>query len=216
MYMVGSVSAHPTVQFAKDKGLDAATDSWSLAYSGTSWQLSFTGDTTIVTGTLPPEPGVPGDFVTVPTLTITDLVDHGAYFVATFVPTGELTISSGGAAVFRASLGSGMGIIAETNWLAYQGPADDLNVVNHDASYSEVLHAMAVYDGQDTYILDLNIVGTSEDNLYQTLKNVDGMASGDLAGTIHTAPTPIPVPGAMLLSSLGTALIGWIRGRRWL
>ena len=211
LLMATMVQAHPTIHFSTEVG---AAYSWTLARVDTSWQLSFAVNDTVVDETIPDDAVLLGDYVNLPTINITGLVDHGTFITGAFEPTGDLTIVSqpGGAEVFGGSLGTGGTFVAGTNWFAFQDIADDLTVGSHTAAYSSVLDEIVARGGDPLFLLDFNIAGTSENDVYQTLRSGQGSIVGNLAGTIHAVA--IPAPGALLLTSIGTAAIGLVRRRR--
>jgi hypothetical protein len=158
------------------------------------------------------------DFVGLPTMTLTNIVDNGPLFgiSATLIPAGPLTITSDvdGLVKMTASVGNGGVLYAGTNFQAYSILKDDLNITSHTAGYSTVIDQLKAIDVDTGGFLDLSFTG-SDGDMYAFLKGTaDGSIKGNLSGQINGVY--VPVPGAILLGGIGVSLVGWLRRRRTL
>lgn len=208
--LVSPLSADISLTFST---ASSATSSWNLNYVSGAWELSFAAQTTVVDSSNPADSVLLGDFVQLPTIRLSNLVDlyplTGMPAISaqlTPVSPGNMLIStdeSGHAVNFTAALASGGSLTLGTSYLAYSSPADDLDVVWYTPGYSSVLSQIAAADA--SFPVDLSFAGPSTSNLYVLLKGTSGSASGNIAGTIST----VPLPASILLGVFAVGLTGW-------
>jgi len=199
-----------SLDFSTKLGSDSA---WELRWTGTNWRLSFTRDATVVDSSNPADAALDNDFVVLPTMDLSNIVDFGAHLTATLTPRSSLEINSnpGNSAVLRAAVGSGGMLSIGANYVAYSKVQDDLNVTFHNPNYGQVIPQL-VADEQRGLNLDMSFSGdaTGSVNLHDLILTKSGKASGTLSGQI----TAIPEPGTILLLGLGTGLACRLRSRR--
>jgi hypothetical protein len=202
--------ASNSLAFTTKLGADHA---WSLQRAGGNWTLSFASEATVVDTSTPADPILLGDFIQLPTMTLSNITDFGTFLTATLTPQEPLTIiaNPAGATELIALMKPSSVLITGTTFAAYSQPRDDLDVTNFDGGYNVVIPAIGA---QENAGLALDISFTcdrgGDGDLRTFILNEEGIAEGTLSGQI----TIIPLPGALLLSSLGLALLGWSRATK--
>jgi hypothetical protein len=208
-----STEATNSLHFSTKPGAPYA---WELARSGSQWSLSFAPDAVVVDNADPADTTLQGDFVRLPTMTVTGITDRGSFLMATLNPSQPMTINSdtGNTAVLTASMKSGGMLAIGTNAVAYSQQENDLTIQSSDKSYGVVIPGLSA-DQAKGLMLDLSFSGDAirGGNLFNTLRSNSGTVQGTLSGQI-SAVGVIPEPATLLLLGLGAALAGCFRSRR--
>jgi hypothetical protein len=200
-------NATDSLHFSTKPGADWA---WQLTRSGSQWTLSFAPDALVVDNTHPSDAKLQGDFVQLPTLTITGITERGNFLVATLNSGQSLTISSDtdNTAVFTALMKAGGLLAVGTNTAAYSQPDGSLSIKSFDKSYGVLVPALGS-DQTGGLLLDLNFSGDAirGGNLFDILRKDSGTLRGTLSGQI-SAISAVPEPATLLLLGLGAILAG--------
>lgn len=215
--LAAPASAVNSLAFSTPQG---AAFSWQLMNVEMTWQLSFMDDGAIVDNSSPADPIAQGDFVSMPTMVLSDLtVVAPGILSGTLTPIEDLTIVSdtgdggvsAGDTVMTASVAPGGFITAGTNFIAYSTRADDLDILEFAAGYGTIIPLLAANEASGLP-LDLSFSGESITDLFSVLTsgNLQATAQGNVCGTI----VAIPAPGTLLLVAVGTAITGWLRQRK--
>jgi hypothetical protein len=193
-----------------------AAYAWELTRSGSQWTLSFAPNAVIVDNSTPTDAKLQGDYVQLPTMTITGITDRGNFLTATLSPSQSLTVNShtGNTAVMTASMQSGGMLAIGTNMVAYSQQSNDLSIKSYDKSYGVVIPTLAGDSGKGL-LLDLSFSGDAirGGNLYNVLRSNSGTVRGTLSGQI-SGISAIPEPATVLLLGLGAVLASRCRSRR--
>ena len=189
---------------------------WELTRSGSQWILSFAPDAVVVDHTDPTDTTLQGDFVQIPTMTVTGITDRGSFLMATLNPGQPMTINSDtdNTAVLTASMKAGGMLAVGTNAVAYSQQDNDLAITSFDTRYGVVIPGLGSGQAQGL-MLDLSFSGDAirGGSLFNTLRSDSGAVRGTLSGQIGTSGV-IPEPATLLLLGLGAALAGRFRSRR--
>lgn len=205
------LSAEYAFHFSAVQGVENA---WQLDLVGSAWEMSFPEDSAQVDYTDPYDAVLIGDYMNLPTMTLTNLEDRGTYFVATLEPAGPLRIdSASGGNALTAFLKPGASLIIGTNYMAYSQVQDDFDITSYVPGYSDVLDGL-VADEAAGFALDMSFSGDAEWGVDLVAMLRSGLpptepVTGMLSGQVNS----IPAPGAALLAGLGIALVGWLRRR---
>ena len=167
-------NATDSLHFSTKPGTDFA---WELTRSGSQWTLSFAPEAIVVDNTSPTDAKLQGDFVQLPTMTITGLTDRGSFLIATLNPGQSLTINSDTdkTAVFTASMKSGGMLAVGTNMVAYSQQDGDLDVKSFDKSYGVLVPTLGSAQAGGL-LLDLSFSGDAirGGNLFEVLQSDSG------------------------------------------
>ncbi len=210
LLLTAPLPALTSLDFSTKLGSTAA---WELRWTGTNWRLSFVRGATVVDSSNPADATLDDDFVTLPTMDLSNVQDFGTHLTATLTPRGSLEINSNpsNSAVMMASVGSGGMLSIGANYVAYSNVQDDLNITFHNPNYGQVIPQL-VADENRGLMLDMSFSGdaTGSVNLHDLILTRSGRATGTLSGQI----TAIPEPMTILLLGLGTGLACRLRSRR--
>jgi hypothetical protein len=205
--LAASSRANTSLAFTTKLGAEHA---WSLQKTGGNWTLSFANEATVVDTSTPADPILLGDFVQLPTMTLSNITDEGTFLTATLTPQEPLIIRANpaGATELIALMKPSSILITGTTFAAYSQLRDDLDVTNFDGGYSVVIPTIGA---QENAGLALDISFTcdrgGDGDLRTFILSDAGVAEGTLSGQIAV----IPLPGALLLASLGLIVVGWSR-----
>lgn len=204
------LSAENSLHFSTKLGAEYA---WELSRVNNAWTLSFVDDAIVVDNASPSDSQLLGDYVLLPTMTLTGLTDRGGLVTAVLEPREAFAIESdtSGATVLTADMASGGLLAVGTNKVAYSEPEDDLNIRSFDENYGTIIPGLA-NDERRGLQIDLSFSGDAAQggNLYRMLLGNSGVARGTLSGQI----TAIPEPATLLLLGLGAAAAAGFRPRR--
>ena len=186
-------------------------DSWTVTKTGSIYTMSFIN---MEVDTASVGDAILNDFIALPDMTFSSIVNNGTTITATLNPVSgqTLTIKDDTSAspyttVFGATLGAGGFLTVGTNWIAYSAPASDLGSVTGITGYSAVVDDFLA----TPYAIDLSFGGDSGTALFSLLS---GTTTLDVSGVLSGQISVIPAPGAILLGSIGVSFVGWLRRRR--
>jgi len=201
-----------SLHFSTKPGTEYA---WELTRSGSQWTLSFAPNAVVVDSSSPADAKLQGDFVQLPTMSITGITDRGGFLMATLNPSQSLTINShtDNAAVLTASMKSGGMLAVGTNTVAYSQQDNDLSIKSSNNTYGVVIPGLASDQGQGL-LLDLSFSGDAirGGNLFDVLRSSSGTVRGTLSGQI-SGVSVVPEPATLLLLGLGAVLASRFRLR---
>lgn len=192
-----------------------ASFAWELVRSDNQWTLSFAPNAIVVDNSTPTDAKLQGDFVTLPTMTITGITDRGGFLMATLNPKQPLTINSrsNNAIVLTADMKAGGMLAVGTNTVAYSQQDNDLSVKSFDKSYGTVVPGLGTAQAKGL-LLDLSFSGDAIQggNLFNVLRSNSGTIRGTLSGQISSIGA-IPEPATLVLLGIGALLAGRFRPR---
>ncbi len=201
-----------TLHFSTKPG---ASYAWELTGGNNQWTLSFAPGAVVVDNSDPTDAGLQGDFVQLPTMSISGITNRGDFLTATLSPGQSMTISShtNNAAVLTALMKSGGMLAIGTNTVAYSQQDNDLQIESFNKNYGVIIPALAGTQGQGL-MLDLSFSGDAirGGNLFTTLQGKSGTIRGTLSGQI-SAISVVPEPATLVLLGLGAALAFRFRPR---
>ncbi len=199
-----------TLDFSTRVGSEFA---WDLRWTGTEWVMSFVDDAIVVDDSNPDDADLESDFVLLPTMRLTKVMDKGGFLTATLTPTEALEIESypGMANVLRAATGLGNTLVIGTTHVAYSTPTDDLDVISANRNYGVVIPRLADQERRG-FDLDLSFTGDAIGavNLYDLIIRKEGHARGTISGQI----TAIPEPATLAILCVGTAAVARLRSKK--
>jgi len=202
-----------SLHFSTKPGADYA---WELTRTGSQWTLSFAPNAVVVDNSTPTDSTLQGDFVQLPTMSITGITDRGSFLMATLSPKQPLTINSrtDSAAVLTASMKSGSMMAVGTNTVAYSQQDNDISISSFNQSYGTIIPGLGGGQAKGL-LLDLSFSGDAIQggNLFKVLRSNSGTVRGTLSGQI-SATSAIPEPATLLLLGFGAALVSRFRSRR--
>ncbi len=199
-----------TLDFSTRVGSEFA---WDLRWTGTEWVMSFVDDAIVVDDSNPDDADLESDFVLLPTMRLTKVMDKGGFLTATLTPTEALEIESypGMANVLRAATGLGNTLVIGTTHVAYSTPTDDLDVISANRNYGVVIPRLVDQEKRG-FDLDLSFTGDAIGavNLYDLIIRKEGHARGTISGQI----TAIPEPATLAILCVGTAAVARLRSKK--